>query len=166
MSSTYHTPYVDETTEFKATHMNVPLGELDAQIVTNVAAIATNVSDLKKTVHVLDTVNVDFSTEGETVLYTTISGEITVPVLAAVRAGGDAGATEVTIGQSGEVTDFLDTQILSNLNASGEMVILQPVPNATPVGLKHYYGETQIRMNVETADGGAINWVDILGYII
>jgi len=160
------TRYVDDTTEFKAAHMNAPLVELETEINTDKTAIAENVSDLKKTIHVLDTVNVDFSTTGETVLYTTISGETTVLTQAGVRAGGDAGATEVTIGQSGEVTDFLDTQTLSNLNAFGEMVILQPVPNATPVGLKHYYGETQIRMNVETADGGAINWVDILGYII
>ena len=165
MSTNYHTPY-PANMGYKTSLLNVPPGELDAQITANVAAIATNVADLKKTIHVLDTVNVDFSAIGETVLYTTISGEITVLCEAAVRAGSDAGATEVTIGQSGEVTDFLNTQTLSNLDASGEVAILQPVPSATPAKFKVYYGETEIRMNVETADGGATNWVDLLGYII
>ena len=39
MSSIYHTPYEDDSTQFKASHMNVPLGELDAQLVINAAAI-------------------------------------------------------------------------------------------------------------------------------
>lgn len=165
MSTNYHTPY-PASMAYKTSLLNVPPGELDAQITTNVAAIAANTSDLKKTIHVLDTVNVDFSIGGETTLYTTISGEITIPVSAAVRAGGDAGSTQVTIGQSGEVTDFLNTQTLSNLNASGEVALLQPVPSATPVAVKQYYGGTEIRMNVAVADGNAINWVDLLGYII
>jgi len=158
MSTNYHTPY-PAAMDYKTSNLNIPPGELDAQITINVAA-------LKKTVHVLETVNVDFSVVGQTALHTTISGETTVPISAVVRAGADAGATEVTIGKSGEVTDFLNTQTLSNLNASGEMVILQPVPNATPVSLKTYAGEVEIRMNVETADGGAINFVDLLGYTI
>jgi len=173
MSQDYHTPYVDGSTQFKADHMNVPLGELDAQIGTNAtniagntANIATNTSDLKKTIHVLDTVEVDFSSTGETALHTTVSGEITVLFAAVVRGGGDAGATEVTIGQSGEVTDFLNTQTLSNLDAFGDIAILQPVPSATPACLKFYYGETEIRMRVNTADGNATNWVDLLGYTI
>jgi len=153
----YHDQYVDEVTQFKPSHMNLPIDQLDYQIGVNVTAIG-------KCVHVLASVAVDFSVVGETTLYTTISGETTVPLKAVVRAGGDAGATEVTIGRSGEVADFLNTQTLSNLNASGEMVILQPVPNATPVGLKSYPGGIAIRMNVETAEGVAINWVDLLGY--
>lgn len=44
MSSVYHTPYEDDVTQFKAEHMNVPLGELDAQIHTNTTAIAALVA--------------------------------------------------------------------------------------------------------------------------
>lgn len=44
MSSNYHTPWVDDTTEFKTAHMNVPLGELDAQITINTNKIATLVA--------------------------------------------------------------------------------------------------------------------------
>ena len=38
MSSNYHTPY-SVATSYKASLHNVPLGELDAQITANVAAI-------------------------------------------------------------------------------------------------------------------------------
>jgi len=44
MSTTYHTPYSDEVTKYRAAHMNVPLGELDEQIVINVAAIVANLA--------------------------------------------------------------------------------------------------------------------------
>jgi len=44
MSSNYHTPYTDDVTEFKQAHMNVPLGELDAQITINTGKIATLVA--------------------------------------------------------------------------------------------------------------------------
>jgi len=39
MTTNYHTPWT-ETTDFKPTHMNPPLAELDAQITIDVAAIA------------------------------------------------------------------------------------------------------------------------------
>lgn len=39
MSTNYHTPWVDETSEYKPSHMNAPLSELDTQITVNVAAI-------------------------------------------------------------------------------------------------------------------------------
>lgn len=47
MSSNYHTPYEDDVTEYKAAHMNVPLGELDVQITINVSAIASLVSKVE-----------------------------------------------------------------------------------------------------------------------
>ena len=40
MTTNYHTPYVDGSTQFKMAHMNVPLSELDTQITANVASIA------------------------------------------------------------------------------------------------------------------------------
>jgi len=165
MSTDYHTAY-PAAMEYKTSNLNSPLGELDAQIGTNVTNIAANTEALKETIHVLATTTVDFSSIGETALHTTLSGEYTVLTGAVVRAGGDAGGTEITIGQSGEVTDFLNTQTLSNLDAAHDAVILQPVPNATPVKLKAYSGEVEIRINIETAEGVSINWVDLLGYTV
>lgn len=166
MSTNHHTPFIDLTSKFRPSHMNAPLAELDAQITANVAQIAANAANIITTVRVLETVNVDFSVVGETALYSGVSGEFYIPIAAVVRVKSDAGATQVTIGRSGEVTDFLNTQTLSNLNSSDEMAILQPIPSATPVGLKTYEGLTELRMNVENADGGSVNWVDVLGYVI
>ncbi|MBW2591847.1 MAG: hypothetical protein JRE58_02385 [Deltaproteobacteria bacterium] len=39
MSTNYHTPFTDEVTQYKPTHMGAPLAELDAQITANVAAV-------------------------------------------------------------------------------------------------------------------------------
>ena len=38
MSTNYHTPWVDDSTQFKAAHMNVPLSELDTQITNNLSS--------------------------------------------------------------------------------------------------------------------------------
>ena len=39
MTTNYHTPWIDDTTQFKASHMNAPLSELDTQITINYNAI-------------------------------------------------------------------------------------------------------------------------------
>jgi len=44
----YFTPWVDDTTEFKAAHMNSPIQELDDQIVINVAAIDALEEDINQ----------------------------------------------------------------------------------------------------------------------
>jgi hypothetical protein len=46
MTTTYHTPYVDGTTLFRATDMNVPLGELDSELVSIAATITAQASTL------------------------------------------------------------------------------------------------------------------------
>lgn len=120
MTTDYHTPYEAGATQFKATHMNVPLGELDAEIGAIYAL-------LDETVHVLASVNVDFSQTGQTTLYTTISGEVTVLTGAVIRAGGDCGNTQVMIGTADISGEFLEAQTLSNLDSSGEVAILQPI---------------------------------------
>ena len=39
-TTNYHDPYVDGVTQYKPTHMNLPIAQLDYQIGVNVAAIA------------------------------------------------------------------------------------------------------------------------------
>ena len=46
---TYFTDYIDDTTEFKAVHMNAPLDELDAQIVINTTAVDALEEDINQT---------------------------------------------------------------------------------------------------------------------
>lgn len=49
MSNVYHTPYEDDVTQFKASHMNAPLSELDTQMHTNVEAIDALEVDINQT---------------------------------------------------------------------------------------------------------------------
>jgi len=50
-----------------------------------------------------------------------------------------------TIGQSGALTDFLDTQTLSSLNAAACSGILEPVAHATtPIGIEYTAGEVLV----------------------
>lgn len=41
MTTNYHTPWVDDTTQFKAAHMNVPLSELDTEITSNTTKLGS-----------------------------------------------------------------------------------------------------------------------------
>lgn len=114
----------------------------------------------------VSTTTVDLSGTGQTTLYTVPTGKIFIPVMAILRAGADAGASVVTFGRVGALTDFLGAQTLGNINASGDMAILQPVPNATPVQLKMYAAAVVFQIDVTTADGGATNYVDLFGYLV
>ena len=121
--------------------------------------------DLKeKSVSLLSTTNVAFNGNGATTLYTVPAGKRCVLAYATVIAGADAGATTaVTIGQVGALTDFLASNILSNLDAQYDVVNLEPIPNTTPLKGKSYAAGTVIQMNVATQSGGATNSVLLFG---
>jgi len=80
-------------------------------------------------------------------------------------AGADCGASIITAGRVGALTDFLGSQTLSNIDASGDMAWLQPVPNAVPVLLKTYAAGVLFQIDVTTALGGATNYVDLFGWL-
>jgi len=111
-----------------------------------------------------EVVTVSLAAAANTTLYTVPTGYATVLCYADIIAGSDAGASTVTIGRSTALTDFLDTQTLSNLDADGDVVRLMPVPNATPVKQKSYAAGTIIQMAVTSAAGGATNYVALWGY--
>lgn len=46
MTTNYHDPWVDGVTEYKASNMNTPLGQLDSQIATNTSDILTHTHKL------------------------------------------------------------------------------------------------------------------------
>jgi len=73
-----------------------------------------------------------------------------------LRTADDVGASGVvTIGQNGAVTDFVDTTNLDNLDAAGDVILIAPVPSATPAKLKEYAAATVIELDVATA-GNAV----------
>jgi len=94
----------------------------------------------------------DLSSETQTTLYTVPTGKTLILTKAMLRVAGDVGADGVvTIGQNGAVTDFVGTTNLDNLNASGDVVLIAPVPSATPATLKEYAATTVIELDVATA---------------
>ena len=68
-------------------------------------------------VALLSTTTVSFGADGQTTLYTVPVGKRCVLFGAMVVAAADCGATTITIGQVGALTDFLAAQTLGNLDA-------------------------------------------------
>ena len=99
-------------------------------------------------------------------LYTVPTGKVFVPVMAVLRADASANTSVVTLGRVGALTDFLAAQTLSNVDAAGDMCIMMPVPNATPVTLKTYVADVVFQIDITTGNGGAVNYVDLFGYLV
>ena len=110
-------------------------------------------------------VNLDLSGIGQTTIYTVPAGKIMIPVGICLVAGADCGASVITAGRVGALTDFLGSQTLGNIDAAGDMAWLQPVPNATPALLKTYAAAVVFQIDVTTALGGATNYVDLFGWL-
>ena len=109
---------------------------------------------------------VPFNAIAAVTLYTVPIGKLFVPAMAVIRAGADAAATIVTLGRVGALTDWLAAQTLSNLDADGDQVLVMPIPAATPVKQKTYAAGVVLQIDVTTAVGGAVNYVDLFGYLI
>lgn len=115
----------------------------------------------------LSTTTVAFNANADTDLYIVPTGKTCMLVCAVVRAGADAGATTtLSIGANGAETDFIPANTLSNLDASGDVVILMPVPNTTPTKTKAYAAGTVIQAQVANQSGGATNTVYLFGFLI
>ena len=122
--------------------------------------------DLKeKASSLLSTTTVSFAADGQTTLYTVPSGKRCVLSKACIVAAADAGATTITIGQVGALTDFLPTNVLSNLDAQYDAVWVQPVPNTTPLKSKSYPAGTVIQVDVGSHAGSAGNQVYLFGFL-
>ena len=109
---------------------------------------------------------VAFNAVAATTLYTVPTGKTFIPVFTIIRAGADAAATDVTLGRSTALTDFMGTTQLDNLDASGDQVLLMPVPQDPPLTLKTYAAAVVFQINVTVASGGASNTVDLFGYLV
>ena len=110
-------------------------------------------------------ITVSLAGTGQTTLYTVPAGLIMIPIGICLVAGADCGASILTAGRSTALTDFLAAQTLGNIDASGDMAWLQPIPNATPVILKTYAAGVIFQIDITTALGGATNYVDLFGWL-
>jgi len=109
---------------------------------------------------------VAFNTTGQTTLYTVPAGKIFILLKVFIRSGADAGATTVTFGRVGALTDWANTRTLSNLDAAGDVVKIDLLNSVTPVKSKTYAAGVVLQIDVTTALGGATNYVDLFGYLI
>ena len=114
----------------------------------------------------LSTTTVAFNADADTTLYTVPTGKRCVLTHAIVVAAGDAGATTtLSIGANGAETDFIPSNTLSNLDAEFDTVILQPIPNTTPLKMKSYVAETVIEAQVASQSGAAGNTIYLFGIL-
>ena len=103
-----------------------------------------------------DTAIADLSAVADTTVYTVPTGKVLVLNFAYLRAAGDVGADLVcSIGQAGAETDFVGNTNGDNLDAAGDMILMAPVPSATPATLKTYAAGTVIEFSVSVA-GNAV----------
>lgn len=113
-----------------------------------------------------DGTTVSFAADTDTVLYTVPPGKRCILSHAIVVAGADAGATTtIAIGQNTAETDFLAANILSNLDAQYDSVVVKPIPNTTPLKSKSYAAGTVIEAQVGSNSGGAVNTVYLFGML-
>jgi hypothetical protein len=74
-----------------------------------------------------------------------------------IIAAGDETATDITLGRSTALTDFMGTTQLDNLDAQYDMVKVQPIQADPPVKQKVYPSGTILQVDVTAANGNAGN---------
>lgn len=121
--------------------------------------------DLKeKAISLLSTTTVSLAANADTTLYTVPVGKRCTLHCAILVAGADAGATTtISIGADLTETDFIPANTLSNLDAQYDVVLLQPIPNTTPLKNKSYAAGVVIQAQVATQSGGASNTLYLFG---
>jgi hypothetical protein len=103
-------------------------------------------------------VTVSLAAIGQTTVFTVPPAPSTkrFALLGFLMIGGEnAGASVITAGQVGALTDFLPAYTLSNVDANYDGAWLLPVISTTPAKIKSYAPGTVIQIDVTTALGGA-----------
>jgi len=120
----------------------------------------------EKALALLSITTVSLAADADTTIYTVPANKTCILHSAILVAGADAGATTtISIGQDTAETDFIPANTLSNLDASGDAVILMPVPNTTPTKTKAYATGTVIQAQVANNSGGATNTLYLYGML-
>jgi len=109
----------------------------------------------------------DLSSETQTTLYTVPVGYKLCLTEAWLEVAGDAGAAlVVTIGRSTALTDFVGTTNGDNLDADEDIILMKPVPSATPATNKLYAASVIIQIDVATAGNAVAGVVYLFGFLI
>lgn len=121
-----------------------------------------------KGVALLSTTSIaSFASATATTLYTVPTGYKCVLTEAWVEVAGDVGAAlAFTIGRSTALTDFVGTTNGDNLDADEDIILVKPVPSATPATNKIYPAATIIKINVAVAGNAVAGVVYLFGFLI
>lgn len=93
--------------------------------------------------------SVDLNAAAQTTIYTVPTGKKCILDHVRIRnLSANATNATVTIGQVGALTDFLNTQTLSGLNAAGATGKLEIIPNATTVKAIEYTAGEVLQIDV------------------
>ena len=106
----------------------------------------------------------DLSSATATTLYTVRTGKTLILDKARLKVANDVGASlAVTIGQVGALTDFVGTTNGDNLDAAGDVILIAPVPSATPATEKEYTAAEVIQIDVAVAGNAVAGTVYLFG---
>lgn len=108
----------------------------------------------------------DLSSVAATTLYTVPTGKVFIPTEAWLRVAGDVGANLVcSIGRSTAKTDFVGSTNGDNLDASGDCILMKPVPSATPATNKTYAAGVILVFDVSVAGNAVAGAVYLFGFL-
>jgi len=108
-----------------------------------------------------------------TPLYTVPSGKSCIVTEVWLEAGADVGAALVfTIGRSTALADFSAGTIVTtgvingdNLDAANDIILIKPLPSATPLKIKVYPAGTIIKIDVTTGGNAVAGTVYLFGFL-
>lgn len=101
----------------------------------------------------------------ETTIYTVPTARTCIPSFAFLRAAGDVGAAVITIGKDTAESDWIGATTVSNLDAAGDVVILSPVPKATPEKMKEYAAAVKLKFKVTTVGNAVAATLYLFGFL-
>jgi len=121
----------------------------------------------------LSTTTVDFSSTGQTTLYTVPTGKRCVLTKVIIVAAADCGTTDFTVGQTASWDDFIgangvaaaDMQ-LDNIDAQYDVAVIGPdMSSNAATCLKSYAAGVDIKIDVTVGNGSAGNTVYLFGFL-
>lgn len=125
-------------------------------------------------VTLLSTTTVDHSGAGQTTLYTVPTGKSLLICFIIIKAAGDEGATDITIGKTASWDDYIggagshlaaDLQ-LDNLDVAGDVCMIGPNMIANPATNSVVYTAGEIvKVDVTAANGNAGNTYYLYGIL-
>lgn len=109
----------------------------------------------------------DMSGATERTIYTVPTGKTCILAFAFLEADGDlADAGIVTIGTTGAGSEsFVGTTNVDNLDADGDVILIAPVPSATPAVNKAYAAGSVIILDIATAAAAETATCYLFGFL-